>query len=51
VIYPTLNLENVSQDCEGIQHVMQPVKKQIRSILKNGFAFGGINAALVCEKI
>jgi 3-oxoacyl-[acyl-carrier-protein] synthase II len=51
VIYPTLNLENVSQDCEGIQHVMQPVTKQIRSILKNGFAFGGINAALVCEKI
>lgn len=51
VIYPTLNLENVSQDCEGIQHVMQPLKRQIRTILKNGFAFGGINAALVCQKI
>jgi 3-oxoacyl-[acyl-carrier-protein] synthase II len=51
VIYPTLNLENVSQDCEGIQHVMHPIKKQINSVLKNGFAFGGINAALVCNKI
>lgn len=51
VIYPTLNLETVSQECAGIGHVMQPVRKQIRSILKNGFAFGGINAALVCTKI
>ena len=51
VIYPTLNLENVSQDCEGIQHVMRPLKKKIRGILKNGFAFGGINAALICQKI
>ena len=51
LIYPTLNLENVSPDCEGIQHVLQPIRKTIRSVLKNGFAFGGINAALVCEKI
>jgi 3-oxoacyl-[acyl-carrier-protein] synthase II len=51
VIYPTHNLENVSQDCEGIQHVMQPIKKQVNTVLKNGFAFGGINAALVCKKL
>ncbi|MGC1455666.1 MAG: beta-ketoacyl synthase N-terminal-like domain-containing protein [Nitrospirota bacterium] len=51
VIYPTLNLDTVSPDCAGINHVMQPLKKQIRTILKNGFAFGGINAALVCRKI
>ena len=51
VIYPTLNLDTVSSDCVGINHVMQPLKKQIRTILKNGFAFGGINAALVCRKI
>jgi 3-oxoacyl-[acyl-carrier-protein] synthase II len=51
ILYPTLNLENVSQDCEGIQHVLQPIKKQVHTVLKNGFAFGGINAALVCKKI
>jgi 3-oxoacyl-[acyl-carrier-protein] synthase II len=51
VMYPTLNLENVSQDCEGIQHLMKPQKKQIDTVLKNGFAFGGINAALVCSKL
>jgi 3-oxoacyl-[acyl-carrier-protein] synthase II len=51
VIYPTLNLDNVSPECEGIQHVREPLKKQITTVLKNGFAFGGINAALVCRKI
>ncbi len=51
VIYPTLNLDTVSSDCGGIHHVMQPLKKQIRTILKNGFAFGGFNAALVCRTI
>ena len=51
VIYPTLNLETVSPECGGIHHVMQPMKKQITTVLKNGFAFGGINAALVCRKI
>ncbi len=51
VIYPTLNLDTVSPECEGIHHVIQPLKKQIKTVLKNGFAFGGINAALVCRKI
>jgi 3-oxoacyl-[acyl-carrier-protein] synthase II len=51
IIYPTLNLENVADDCAGIGHVMKPVKKEIRAILKNGFAFGGINAALVVRKL
>ena len=50
VIYPTLNLKNVSPECAGIQHVMEPLKKQVRTVLKNGFAFGGINAALVYRR-
>ena len=51
IIYPTLNLEAVSPDCEGIQHVLQPLRKEVKTILKNGFAFGGINAALVCKAL
>jgi 3-oxoacyl-[acyl-carrier-protein] synthase II len=52
VIYPTLNLDNVADDCSGIQHVMHgPLKRQIKSILKNGFGFGGINASLVCTRL
>jgi 3-oxoacyl-[acyl-carrier-protein] synthase II len=51
VIYPTLHLETVASDCEGIQHVTKQVKKALQAILKNGFAFGGINAALVCKRL
>ncbi len=51
IIYPTLNLENISPECAGIHHVMSPVPIKIDTILKNCFAFGGINAALVCKKI
>ena len=47
IIYPTLNLETVSPECRGISHVMEPLKKDIRILVKNCFAFGGINAVLV----
>lgn len=50
IIYPTFNLDEIAPDCEGINHVMKPVEKGINKILKNCFAFGGINAALVCRK-
>jgi 3-oxoacyl-[acyl-carrier-protein] synthase II len=50
VIHPTLNLDAVAPDCEGIRHVRRPLEKRLSTVLKNGFAFGGINAALVCRK-
>jgi 3-oxoacyl-[acyl-carrier-protein] synthase II len=50
VIYPTLNLRSVSPECGGIFHVTRPLPKKVATILKNGFAFGGINAAVVCKK-
>lgn len=51
VIYPTLNLESVGEDCQGIHHVMKPLARDIRVMIKNCFAFGGINAALVCKRV
>jgi len=50
LIYPTLNLEEPDRDCQGIRHVMKPLNKEINILLKNCFAFGGINAALICKK-
>jgi 3-oxoacyl-[acyl-carrier-protein] synthase II len=50
VIYPTLNLENVDPECGGILHVTEKMQQEIRFVLKNGFAFGGINATLACRK-
>jgi 3-oxoacyl-[acyl-carrier-protein] synthase II len=51
LVYPTLNLETVSPDCEGIHHVLHPLTWDITVMIKNCFAFGGINAALVCKKV
>ena len=51
IIYPTLNLDEISPDCEGVNHVTQPVKKEINTILKNCFAFGGINASMICKRL
>ena len=51
VIYPTLNLETVDEGCKGIGHVMRPLRQEIEVLMKNCFAFGGINAALVCRRL
>jgi 3-oxoacyl-[acyl-carrier-protein] synthase II len=50
-IYPTMNLESVSPDCEGICHVVNKIDKEINILFKNCFAFGGINASIVCKKL
>jgi 3-oxoacyl-[acyl-carrier-protein] synthase II len=51
VIYPTLNLENVDEKCNSIMHVQQPLEKKINCIMKNSFAFGGINATIIVSKL
>jgi 3-oxoacyl-[acyl-carrier-protein] synthase II len=50
LIYPTLNLQEPDRECQGINHVMRPLSKKINLLLKNCFAFGGINASLICKK-
>ena len=51
VVYPTLNLDTVDEGCEGIHHVRKPLTRDIKTVMKNCFAFGGINAALVCRRL
>jgi len=51
IIYPTFNLENVADDCKGIYHVKKILKKDVNVFVKNCFAFGGINATLICKKL
>jgi len=50
VVYPTFNLHNPASDCDGIRHVTSTATQPIGTFIKNSFAFGGINAALVCKK-
>jgi 3-oxoacyl-(acyl-carrier-protein) synthase len=47
---PTLNLENVSPECQGVHHIMGASEQRAaRIVVKNSFAFGGISAVLVCR--
>lgn len=50
VIYPTHNLVDVAPDCAGIHHVREKTAQRFGAFLKNSFAFGGINAAIVCAQ-
>jgi 3-oxoacyl-[acyl-carrier-protein] synthase II len=49
VLIPTRNLVDVDPACAGIDHVTALREKPIRVFFKNSFAFGGINASLICK--
>lgn len=51
LIYPTLNLENIDPNCQGIMHVQKPLEKNVNCLMKNSFAFGGINATIIVRKL
>jgi 3-oxoacyl-[acyl-carrier-protein] synthase II len=50
VVTPTRNLEEPAADCQGIRHVLVPEVRRLEVVLKNSFAFGGINACLVLRR-
>jgi len=50
VLYPTLNLETVAPDCEGIAHLTKNLERPVRVLVKNSFAFGGIRVPYWCAK-
>jgi 3-oxoacyl-[acyl-carrier-protein] synthase II len=52
IVPPTLNLDNPSDNCAGVDLVPHTAKKrQVRAILNNSFGFGGTNASLVMKPI
>jgi 3-oxoacyl-[acyl-carrier-protein] synthase II len=51
VLYPTHNLTEIDPACARVEHITEIRETPIRAFLKNSFAFGGINAALVCKTI
>jgi len=52
IVPPTLNLDNPSESCEGVDLVPHTAKKRsVRAVLNNSFGFGGTNASLVMRKL
>ncbi|MCC6598803.1 MAG: beta-ketoacyl-ACP synthase II [Alphaproteobacteria bacterium] len=52
ILPPTLNLETVSERCQGIDLVPKVAKeKKIQTALSNSFGFGGTNASLIMRRV
>ncbi len=50
-LLPTLNLNIVGEECSGLAHLMKTQPIPPRMVVKNGIAFGGINAVLIIKNI
>jgi 3-oxoacyl-[acyl-carrier-protein] synthase II len=49
---PTLNLDNPSENCAGVDLVPHTAKeRKIKAVLNNSFGFGGTNASLVMKAV
>jgi len=52
VLPPTLNLENISEPCKGIDLVPKVAKnKKVKIALSNSFGFGGTNASVIMKAV
>ncbi|NOQ52486.1 MAG: beta-ketoacyl-[acyl-carrier-protein] synthase family protein, partial [Desulfuromonadaceae bacterium] len=43
----TRNLEQIDERCAGIAHLQQNRAQQVKTVLKNNFAMGGINSTII----
>lgn len=52
IVPPTLNLDDPSEGCEGVDLVPHKAKeRQVKAVLNNSFGFGGTNASLVMKAV
>ncbi|MBW8743686.1 MAG: beta-ketoacyl-ACP synthase II [Sphingomonas sp.] len=52
IVPPTINLDNPSESCEGVDLVPNVAKQRpVKAVLNNSFGFGGTNASLVMRAL
>lgn len=52
IVPPTLNLDNPSESCAGVDLVPHTAKeRKVKAVLNNSFGFGGTNASLIMKAI
>ena len=49
-LIPTRNLERPGEGCTDIEHVRRLEHRPVKTILKNSFAFGGINTVIALKR-
>ncbi|MCW2369192.1 MULTISPECIES: beta-ketoacyl-ACP synthase II [unclassified Sphingobium] len=52
IVPPTLNLDDPSESCQGVDLVPHTAKqRKVKAVLNNSFGFGGTNASLVLKAL
>ncbi len=52
IIPPTINLDNLDPECEGVDHVAGVSRQaRVRAALSNSFGFGGHNAVIALKEV
>ncbi|HBR69435.1 MAG TPA: beta-ketoacyl-[acyl-carrier-protein] synthase II [Rhodospirillaceae bacterium] len=52
ILPPTLNLEDPSEECIGIDLIPKKAKeKKVKTVLSNSFGFGGTNASIIVRAV
>ena len=52
IVPPTLNLDNPSGNCAGVDLVPHvPKQRKVKAVLNNSFGFGGTNASLIMKAV
>ena len=50
-VVPTLNLEHVAPDCDGVRHVRSPLPQTLKTVMTFNAGRGGSNACLIFNKL
>jgi len=50
-IAPTVNLDNIANECAGISHVQSPLEKDLGTVMSLSVGLGGTNSCIIFRKM
>jgi 3-oxoacyl-[acyl-carrier-protein] synthase-1 len=50
-IAPTVNLDNISQECSGVSHVLSLIEKDLKTVMSLSTGLGGVNSCIIFKEL